>query len=79
MTPVQLITRASSLAILSLAGGYLLFKKYGPQYEDLAAAGIHIRKSIQELQKAAEVMIFGAGPSAEELKKQRESKRILID
>ncbi len=79
MTPVQLITRASSLAILSLATGYLLFKKFGPQYEDLAAAGIHFRKGIHELQKAVEAVIFGAGPSAEDLKKQRESKRILID
>jgi hypothetical protein len=79
MNPIQVLTRFGGLAMLTLAGGYVLFKKFGPQPSDIATAAIHFRKSVSELQKGFETMIFGAGPAAEEIRKERESKRIPIE
>jgi hypothetical protein len=79
MSPIQAITRMGGLAFLSVAGGYLLFKKFGPQPSDMATAAIHFRKSIEELKKGLSTMVFGSGPSAEEIRKERESNRIPID
>lgn len=79
MNPMQLISRAGGLAILAVAGGYLLFKKFGPQLSDCTTAAIHFRNSIRELQKGVEAIVFGTGGPEEEAQKTREARRIVID
>ncbi|MBI5251315.1 MAG: hypothetical protein HY912_17640 [Desulfomonile tiedjei] len=79
MSAAQLIIRATGLGIFAAATGYLLLRKYGPQPSDFAAAAIHFRNGVHELQKGVGLMIFGSEPTEEQTRKERESNRIIID
>jgi hypothetical protein len=80
MNPFWLLSRIAVMALMPVAAASLLIKKLTPKPEDLVAGAIHFRNSFVEFQKGVTTVLLGsAGPSSEEIKKERESRRIPID
>ncbi|HMK37066.1 MAG TPA: hypothetical protein VK463_18475 [Desulfomonilaceae bacterium] len=80
MNPLILLTRIAGMALITAAGINLLVKKCAPKSEDLVTGAIHFRKSFEEFQKGVVSVLCGSrGPSPEAMKKERESRRILIE
>lgn len=80
MNPIWLFTKVAGAAFLTAAGMAVLIKKFGPKPENVVTGSIHFRKSLDEFQKGVTSLLFGEiGPSADEMKKQRESRRIPIE
>jgi hypothetical protein len=80
MNPFWLFTRVAGMAFITAAGVSLLIKKLAPKPDDFVTGAIHFRKSFEEFQKGLTTILFGSTePSPEEMKKERESRRIPIE
>jgi hypothetical protein len=80
MNAFWLFTRIAGMAFITAAGVTLLVKKLAPKPDDLVTGAIHFRKGFEEFQKGVTTVLFGSNePSPEEMKKERESRRIPIE
>ncbi len=79
MNLVRFMARVTGAALITVAGASFLIKKLAPKPEDFVSSAVHFRKGMEEFQKGFASILFGSSqPSAEEIKKERESKRIQI-
>jgi hypothetical protein len=79
MNADRAFVKIMGIALLPAAVGYMLFKYVMPKPDDLMTAAIHFRNSLQEFQRGVSTVVFGSGPSPEEMRKERESRKIPID
>lgn len=79
MNSDRAFVRVMGIALLPVAAGYMLLKYVMPKPDDLMTAAIHFRNGVQEFQRGISTVVFGSGPSPEEMKKERESRKIPID
>jgi hypothetical protein len=80
MNPFWLFARAAGMALITVAGVSLLVRKIAPKSDDLVTGAIHFRKSFEEFQKGVTSVLFGScEPSSDDLRKERESRRIPIE
>ncbi|AFM24012.1 hypothetical protein [Desulfomonile tiedjei] len=79
MNPEQAFVRVMGIALMPMAAGYMLLKYIMPRPDDLMTAAIHFRNGLQEFQRGISTVVFGSGLSPEEMKKERESRKIPID
>jgi hypothetical protein len=80
MNPFWLLTRVAGMAFLTAAGTAILIKKFAPKPENFVTGAIHFRKSFDEFQKGVTSLFLGERePSPEEIRTQRESRRIPIE
>jgi hypothetical protein len=80
MNPFWLFTRVAGIALITVAGVSLIARRIAPKPDDLVTGAIHFRKSFEEFQKGVTSVLFGSSePSSEDLRKERESRRIPIE
>ncbi|MFC1834373.1 hypothetical protein ACFL2Q_06530 [Thermodesulfobacteriota bacterium] len=80
MGPVLAFVRFAGAAFITSAALALAAKKLMPKPSDVVAGAVHFKKGMEEFQRGIELTFFGASePSQEEIKKKKESSRVLID
>lgn len=80
MNPLWLMARVAGAAFLTAAGIHALVKHMAPDSTSFMAGTIHFRKGMEEFQKGFSTMFFRTqDTSPEDAKKERESRRIMIE